>query len=60
MLKHFNEGVWVYGSEYSEANSSTVATVGREALVATREEAAHVWERCRRPKLDPAVMYDEA
>jgi acyl-coenzyme A thioesterase 9 len=34
--------------------------VARTPLPATREEAAHVWERCRRPKLDPAVMYDEA
>lgn len=33
--------------------------VARTPLPATREEAAHVWERCRRPKLDPAVMYDE-
>ena len=36
------------------------ARVARTPLPATREEAAHVWERCRRPKLDPAVMYDEA
>ena len=34
--------------------------VARTPLPSTREEAAHVWERCRRPKLDPAVMYDEA
>ena len=27
MVKHFNEGAWVYGAEHSAANSSTVATV---------------------------------